>query len=450
MDALRGGSRQMRKILMVINFFPPAGGGGVYRPLSFVKYLSRLSWQVTVVTPRAGEFWISDAGLEREIPSSVRVVRTASLSGLRLLGAVRGGRADGRSRRSSRAFAALRRFGEFFLIPDTYAGWVPFAARAASDLCRREHFDVIYSTSPPDSSHLVARGVSRDFGIPWVADFRDPWINLYLRGAPTPIHRALHERLERSVSRADLVLVTTAAHERLLADKYPWCRIERIPNGFDEEDFGRDAGSQDPAARPAAGPFTVTHCGMLTLGRSAGPFLEGLAALKRRSPAAAADIRVVFIGARESANEEWVRRLGLEGAVVFEDNLPHRECIARERRSHALLLIKHDDERYRGLVPGKLFEYIGARRPILAVVPNGEAADLVKDLRRGETARIGDPEGIAVALETMYARHRAGTLESSYSLDEVPQYSRRAEAARLSELLARLIGGTCGEKTSGT
>ena len=445
MDALHGGSRAMRKILMIINFFPPAGGGGVYRPLSFVKYLSRLSWQVTVVTPRPGEFWISDPGLEREIPSSVRIVRTASLSGLRLLGAVRGDSAGGRSRRSSGAFAALRRFGELFLIPDTYAGWVPFAARAASELCRRERFDVIYSTSPPDSSHLAARGVARAFGIPWVADFRDPWINLYLREPPTPIHRALHERLERSVSRADLVLVTTAAHERLLAEKYPWCRIERIPNGFDEEDFAREAG-----ARPAAGPFTVTHCGMLTLGRSAGPFLEGFAALKRRSPAAAADIRVVFIGARESANEEWVRRLGLEGLVVFEDNLPHRECIARERRSHALLLIKHDDERYRGLVPGKLFEYIGARRPILAVGPDGEAAAIVRDLRRGETARIGDPDGVARALETMYARYRAGTLESSYSLEEVPQYSRSVEAARLSELLARLIGVTCGEKTSGT
>ena len=440
----------MRKILMIINFFPPAGGGGVYRPLSFVKYLSRLSWHVTVVTPRPGEFWISDPGLEKEIPSSVRVVRTASLSGLRLLGAVRGGSAGGRSRRSSGAFAALRRFGELFLIPDTYAGWVPFAARAAGKLCRRERFDVIYSTSPPDSSHLAARGVSRAFGIPWVADFRDPWINLYLREPPTPIHRAVHERLERSVSRADLVLVTTAAHERLLAEKYPWCRIERIPNGFDGEDFARDAGAHDAGARPAAGPFIVTHCGMLTLGRSAGPFLEGFAALKRRSPGAAADIRVVFIGARESANEECVRRLGLQGLVVFEDNLPHSECIARERRSHALLLIKHDDERYRGLVPGKLFEYIGARRPILAVVPDGEAAQIVRDLRRGETTRIGDPDGVARALETMYSRYRAGTLESSYSLGEVPQYSRSAEAARLSDLLARLIGGTCGEKISGT
>ncbi|HVO76634.1 MAG TPA: glycosyltransferase family 4 protein [Candidatus Bathyarchaeia archaeon] len=443
MDALCGQSRSMRRILMIINFFPPAGGGGVYRPLSFVKYLSRLSWEVTVVTPRPGEFWISDPGLEREIPSSVRVVRTSSLSGFRLLGKLGGAR--GGPRRSSGRFEALRRFGELFLIPDTYAGWVPFAARAAADLCRRERFDVLYSTSPPDSSHLVARRVARAFRVPWVADFRDPWINLYLRRPPTAMHRALHERLERSVSRADLVLVTTEAHERLFAGKYPSSKIERIPNGFDEEDF-----APDPGTPPPDGPFTLTHCGMLTMGRSARPFLEGFAALKSRSPAVAADIRVSFIGARESESETWVARLGLEGSVFFENHLPHRECVARERRSHALLLIKHDDERYRGLVPGKLFEYIGSRRPILVVAPDGEASRIVRDLHRGETADIADSEGIAAALETLYARYRAGTLEESYSLDDVPQYSRRAEALRLDELLVRLMGGTCGEKTSGT
>jgi glycosyltransferase involved in cell wall biosynthesis len=425
----------MKKILMIINFFPPAGGGGVYRPLSFVKYLPRLSWEVTVVTPRAGEFWISDPGLEREIPPGVRVVRTASLSGSRLLGSLRGGRGTGAPRRSSGWFETLRRAGELFLVPDTYVGWVPFARRAASRLSRGG-FDAVYSTSPPDSSHLVARDVSRRFRIPWVADFRDPWINLYLREPPTPLHRALHRRLERSVSRADLVLTTTAAHERMLRERYPWCRVERIPNGFDEEDF---AGKSAPP--PPAGPFTITHCGMLTLGRSAKPFLDALAALSRRSPAAARDVRTVFIGARESASEEWTRRLGLEGSVVFEDNLPHRECIARERTSHALLLIKHDDERYRGLVPGKLFEYIGAKRPILAVGPEGEAADLVRELRRGETPRIGEPDAIAAAIERMLTLRRERRLETAYDLGDVPRFSRRAEAERLSALLGALTGG---------
>jgi glycosyltransferase involved in cell wall biosynthesis len=401
-----------------------------------VKYLSRLGWSVTVVTPRPGEFWISDRELEREIPPGARIVRTGSLSGLRFLRSIRGGAAGGPSRRSSSGFAALRRLGEFFLVPDTYVGWVPFAARAAERLCRAERFDVVYSTSPPDSSHLAARRAARAAGIPWVADCRDPWFNLRLRPTPTPVHRLLHERLERSVSRADLVLVTTEAHERLLLDRYPWCRIERIPNGFDEEDFAGESG-----ARPPAAPFTIMHGGMLTLGRSTRPFLEGLAAFVHRVPAAAGNVRVVFIGPRESANEEWVRRFGLEKFVSFEDAIPHRACIARETRSHVLLLIKHDDERYRGLVPGKLYEYVGARRPILAVAPEGEASRIVRELRRGETPRIDRPDEIAAAIETMYRRWLDGTLESSYSVEDAPRFSRRAEAERLSGLLGRLIGG---------
>lgn len=426
----------MRKILMIINFFPPAGGGGVYRPLSFVKYLSRLSWQVTVVTPRPGEFWISDPGLEAEIPPGVRVVRTASLSGFRMLRSLRGGGRGGASKRSSRGFGALRRAGELLLVPDSYVGWVPFAARAAEKLCRGERFDVVYSTSPPDSSHLAARAVARKFHIPWVADFRDPWINLHLRDAPTPLHRAIHGRLERSVARADLVLVTTLEQERTLRRRYPFCRVERVPNGYDEEDFPPDAD-----ARPPAGPMIVTHCGMLTLGRSARPFLQGLALFKERFPRDAGDLRVHFIGARETENEEWVKRFALADTVVFEDNLPHRECVRRERRSHVLLLVKHDDERYRGLIPGKLFEYIGARRPILAVGPEGEAAGIVRELGRGETALIDAPEEIAAALHRLYALHRAGKLESTYRLDEAAHFSRRSEAERLGTLLDGLRGG---------
>jgi glycosyltransferase involved in cell wall biosynthesis len=423
---------------MIVNFFPPAGGGGVYRPLSFVKYLARLGWEITVVAPRPGEFWISDPGLEREVPASVRVVRTASLSGLRVLGALRGGREPGASRRSSGGFGALRRLGEFFLVPDTYAGWVPFAARAAERLVSSERFDAVYSTSPPDSSHLVAMRIARRRPLPWVADFRDPWVNLRLRTPPTPLHRLIHERMERAASRADLVLVTTEAHEAMLRRRYPGSRVERIPNGYDEEDFPRE-----PAVRPPAEPFTVTHCGMLTLGRSVRPFLEGFAAFMKRAPSKAAATSVAFIGARESANEELVESLGLADRVRFEDNLPHDEVVRRERESHVLLLVKHDDERYRGLVPGKLYEYIGARRPILAIAPAGAAARRGAAMRRGEVAAIGDPADVAAKLAGPHARWREGTLESGYSLEEAPEWSRRAGAERLHALLSALVGESC-------
>jgi glycosyltransferase involved in cell wall biosynthesis len=212
----------------------------------------------------------------------------------------------------------------------------------------------------------------------------------------------------------------------------PSCNVVRIPNGFDEEDFA-------PESRgPAAGPMEITHCGMLTLGRRSRVFLEGLSRFLGNFPGAKGKVRVTFIGARESANEEMEGIEGIAGAVRFEDNIPHAECVERERGSHALLLIKHDDEKYNGLVPGKLYEYIGARRPILALAPPGEAADTVRDLRRGEVAGPGDPAAVASALERMYKAHSAGTLEGMYDLSPRPEHSRRAAAESLDREL-RLI-----------
>lgn len=419
---------------MFINFFPPAGGGGVYRPLSFVKYLPRFSWKVTVVTPKEGEFWISDPGLLGHVPSEVAVVRTGSLSGTRLLNLLRGRGTGERSRRSSSRFERLRRLGELVLVPDTYVGWIPFAIRAASRLCRSERFDVVYSTSPPDSTHLAAERIARRFSIPWVADFRDPWIGLYLRTPPSSFHGGLHRRMEGRVAGADRVLVTTSWHEQMLRAAYPDARVERIPNGYDEDDFkGSDS------VVPREGPFTMLHSGMLTLGRSSKPFLEGLRLFLRRSAGAAPAVRVIFLGSRESENEKWVTRFGLEDAVIFEDNIPHSECVARETRSHALLLIKHDDERYRGLVPGKLYEYFGAGRPVLAVVPDGEAAELVMRHGRGEVARITDPADIADKIEKMVTLYHEGKLESSYDLGHLERFTRKALVERLNEVLGTIM-----------
>ena len=423
-----------KRILIIVNFFPPGGGGGVYRPLSFVKYLARFSWEVTVLTPKPGEFWISDTGLEDQIPDNVNVIRTFSLSASRLLNVFGKKNKDDQSKRSTGGFELLRRLGEFALFPDTYVGWAPFAYRAASRLCREKDFDIILSTSPPDSTHLPAGRISRKFDIPWVADFRDPWISLYLRNPVTAVHRMLNQKMEEKTAAADRVLVTTDWQRDKLLELYPGCRVEKIPNGYEEEDFG---GLEDISPDPAR--FTILHTGMLTLGRRSKSFLEGVSLFLGRREEAAGLLNVIFAGARESVNDEWVKEFGLEKIVVFKDNIPHSECVRLEKRSHVLLMIKHDDTRYNGLVPGKLFEYIGAARPILAVVPEGEAKEIVRRLKRGETAAVNNPEDIAAKLEIMFDLYKRGGLDKNYSLEEAPEYSRRVEAERLDQLLCEVV-----------
>ena len=244
--------------------------------------------------------------------------------------------------------------------------------------------------------------------------------------------------MERRVAqRAGTVTVTTKWQRDELARRIPSCNAVRIPNGYDEEDF------QGESDRPPEGPLQITHCGMLTLGRKSRVFLDGMSKFFKSVPGARGDVRVTFIGARESENEH-LEGLDLEGTVTFEDNMPHAGCVERERKSHVLLLIKHDDERYNGLVPGKLYEYIGARRPILALAPAGEAADIITGLRRGEVVGPGDAGDVAAALERIYSAHIGGTLDTAYDLSPRPDLSRRAAAESLSREL-ELIAGKRGD-----
>lgn len=423
----------MKNLLMIIPFFPPNAGGGVYRSLGFVKYLDNFGWRPTVLTPRARSFWIVDDTLLGDVPSTVELRRTRTLSGQYLLAAARRmtGRTGPSQVRSSRGFALLRRLGAFALLPDTYIGWYPFAVREGRKLLRSAKFDAIYSTSPPETSHLIARKLHELSGVPWVADFRDPWMNLHLFKPPTAIHARIHARLEKTVCLDAAVVVTNCWHEELLRRRYPALRkLVLIGNGYDHEKLGALFD-----LRPVRDRFQILHAGMLTQKRSAVPFLKGLSAFLDQVPEARERCRVVFLGARESENEMAVHDLGLEGVVEFRDTVAHDESLKMERTSHILLLIKHSDAAYRGIVPGKLYEYIGARRPILSVAPDGEANDLILRLNRGETAPQGDPRGIAASIATLYDKYRRKSLERDYDLSEASEFTREAQTRLLAEYL---------------
>ena len=419
---------------MLVPFFPPMGGGGVYRPLSLVRHLPKYGWRTTVVTPSADAYWIRDESLADRVPADCRVIRTHTWSGQAWL--ARGRRGPAASTRSSRGFGVARRMAAAVLLPDSYIGWYPFAVRAALELAGEDPVDAILSTSPPESTHLAARTVHRRTGLPWVADFRDPWMNLHLLEPPSAWHAEIHRRLERSVCAGARVIVTTRWHEARLRDAHPGARITRVSNGYDGEEMaGLDA------APPATGPLAIVHAGMLTQRRSATPFLEALARVVATDPALRSGLRVEFIGPREDENELSAARLRLSDVVAFRDPMPHAEILRTERSAHILLLVKHDNPRYDGLVPGKLYEYIGLRRPVLALAPPGEARDLVTSLRRGEVAAPADVDDIERALRAMIAHHRAGALESAYDLSVRPEFDRARLAGDVAAVLDTAVKG---------
>ncbi len=427
----------VRNLLMIVPFFPPNAGGGVYRPLGFVKYIEKWGWQPTVVTMAARSYWITDESLLAEVPRGCDVRRTRTLSGQALLSSLRrGSRRETKPQvRSSRSFGVLRKLGAAALVPDTYIGWYPFALREAARVLREKPIDAIYSTSPPETSHLVAGRLHALSGIPWVADFRDPWMNLYLLPAPTPLHARLHERLEQGVCRSASVVVTSPWHRDLLAAKYPWMKdVIVIPNGYDPSHLEPVMDIVPPADR-----FQIVHAGMLTQKRSAVPFLKGLRIFLDEIPGALERCHAVFLGPRESENDGAVEELGLSRIVSFRDTVPHAEALKIERGSHILILIKHANRVYDGIVPGKLFEYIGVRRPILALAPEGEASRIVRECRRGEVAPPDDPAGIASKMKLMYESYCRGTLDADYDLSPVAKYGRDVLSERLAEHIESIL-----------
>jgi glycosyltransferase involved in cell wall biosynthesis len=431
---------EMKRLLMIIPFFPPMAGGGVYRPLSFVKYLGRFGWRTTVVAPRGDAFWIRDERLSAQIPELCEVIRTDTMSGqavMAKLGRRRDGPGDApRQKRSSGGFSVVRRLASLMLIPDTYVGWRPFAARAARSALEQGEFDAVYSTSPPETSHLVALDLHQRTGLPWVADFRDPWMNLHLLKPPTPVHAAIHRRMERRVCEKANVVVATRWHEEYVRRTHPNARsVTRISNGYDAAEV-----AAVEELRPQGGRFRITHAGMLTQKRTAIPFLRGLKRFLSDRPEVRSGFEVVFVGAREDRNETAVDELGLGDVVGFRDTLPHDETLQLERRSHILLLIKHVNPDYSGMVPGKLYEYIGVRRPILALAPPGEAAGLVENLRRGLLADQEDEGSITGALASLYAKHEEGALDEAFDLSPRPEFARETLAGELARLLDDVAG----------
>ncbi len=417
---------------MLAYFFPPLGGGGVQRTSKFAKYLPDSGWTPVVVTVKESAYWVRDSSLRDDLPSGMVVERTSSPSVFDLLkllpggGMERGERADstgvesgvrdaaGTKRkegengaggaRSGAMISFLRRLSSFFLLPDQYVGWVPFAAVAALRCMRRHTVSVLYSTSSPDSTHLAALVVKRLTRKPWIADFRDPWTERLTFCPPTPLHLGLHRFLEgRVVKCADRVVCTS---EEIVIDflkKYPLIPRDRfvvITNGFDTEDFIKGV--------PLRKEFTITHTGNLTGKRNCVGFLEGLRMFLDRRPEARAATKVAFIGPRDRENEQKAEQLGLEDVVSFQDSLPHKECVRSQLSSHLLLLIEHYSRRGAMIYPGKLFEYAASGRPVLALVPEGPASRFVRDTGAGEVVSTPDPGAVCDALSRFFSAYESG------------------------------------------
>ncbi len=415
----------VKRVLYIAYFFPPHGGAGVQRTLKFARYLPEFGWEPTVLTGPAG-YWLQDETLAREA-SGIQVVR-APHWGSRFLGG--GGKS---TRRSARKTRWLRSVARSLLVPDAYIGWVIPARRVLDDMMRETKFDAVITTSSPDSAHLLGRGLRRK-GLPWLADFRDPWTRRMSYAPPTGAHHKLHRHLEtRVLTEADRIVVTSEATKvdfQRLVPQVSADRLRVITNGFDESDF-----ADVPASANHRADCPVLHAGQLNPERPLNAYLQGLRLFLERNPNGLPQARTLFMGGHYDEHAQAVADFGLADVIRFEASCPHSESVAALLGARVLLLLEQNSDRGSLILPGKVFEYLRSGRPILAVVPpDGAAAEQIRALDAGWVADPEKPETVAEGLERVLADDATGATRES-----IDGYERRSLTGRLAAELDAIL-----------
>lgn len=416
----------MRHALFVAFHYPPeSSSSGVLRTLKYTRYLPEHGWRVTVITLRRSAYRLVDPALEAQIPPSVRVVRTAFVNLKRV--AVRGVHVSSLE------------------IPDAWNGWWPWAVAAGRRVLREDPADLIYSTSPVATAHLIARTLARRARRPWVADFRDPWYE-EVRNPETPaLAHWAGRRLERRVVHAAAAVTTTT--ERMTAAfrrRYPEIPPERfvtIPNGYDEADFA----AMPSALRARGERLVLLHAGGIDVRfRDPRPLLR---AIRRAADAGRLDparICVRFLGVsrfgRSPAMVDALASTGLGGSVDFVPRVPHEEALRQQAEADVLVLLQASADTA-SLIPAKLFEYLRTGRPVLALAGEGAIADVMRETGGGWIVDPRDADGLLATVVTAYEAWRAGALGRHLAARErLERFERRRLTGELARVFVHAIG----------
>jgi glycosyltransferase involved in cell wall biosynthesis len=426
----------MKRVLLIAYAYPPCSEIGAIRPAGLAKYLPRFGWEPTVLTVK----------LPGARPGATRVIETGDEDVLQTW-KVRFGLEGRRSlheqlglpltqKRDSQLVHTKVLFAMRYLLafPDATKGWIPFAMQALEEVKESMNVDAILTTSPPVSAHMIGQKAKEMFGCPWVADLRDLWSQNLAQG--NDLVRMLERSVERKTLRdADALVSVSEPWADRLREFYPEKPVFSITNGFDADDFR-------PKAEALTPNFTITYTGRLYEGkRDPTPLFEAIRELIQEGVMAREVVRVRFYGSIEPWLSALVQSFGLDDVVEIAGSVSRDEALRRQRESQVLLMLCWSDLRETGQHTGKVFEYLGARRPVLAVGGSrGVVSDLLEQTRTGVHARA--KEELKSTLRTWYAEHHQ-TGRVLYRGDErkIHAYTHEQMAAKFADVLESVSTG---------
>jgi glycosyltransferase involved in cell wall biosynthesis len=438
------------------------GGVGAQRALRFIKYLPEFGWEPYVLSAQPSPYLPYDESPLGILPEE-RVRRAEVLEPLNIINRISAIKLPSFSKKKREETDSPKNPKElkegfreiplswkgktraWLFVPDDRVGWIPEGTREGLGFFAREKIDCMISTSAPYSAHLIALRIKKRTKVPWIADFRDLWSTNTFLYFPTRFHKGLNNYLESLVVKnADFVLTCTPLFKEdflLRYHDFPADKFAMITNGFDPEDF--------PLPHPEPYPkFTISYVGDFYGPQSPIYFLLGLRAFLNKRKGAEEKIQVLFVGPFEKRVSPIVDSLDLGKIVKFLGFLPHQQSIAIMRRSHLLLLILGSKAGGEKIYPAKVFEYLAAQKPILALVPEGITKELLKESGVAFLVNPENEDAISLALDKIYLAHQTDQLPKNIEPLNLKDFNARELTKSLAVLMESAQSNSSLQKRS--
>lgn len=398
-----------KKVLIVSYYWPPAGGPGSIRVVKFARYLPRWGWKPVILTVQKGEFPYNDPGLADDLSTDLNIYRVKTLDPFAIYKNFSGKKADEalpvgllthQNTNNKEKLAAWIR--ALFFIPDARVGWVPFAVQKGLKIIHDEKINLVFTSSPPHSLQLIGLILKEKTKLPWIADLRDPWTDIrfyqYIRRpfCTEKIDQFFEKKVLNSADHLITVSPSLASQFREKGRMQEDSKISVLPNGFDEADYVN-------LSIKKTSKFQIIHAGNLLDHQNPDVLWQSLQRLSQEIPDFKKELKIRFIGRIHKTVAETLQQFGLTDNVEVQPFMPHRLLLQEILNAAVLLVVIPNVENNKGIVTGKLFEYIGSGRPILVIgPPNGDAADIVTRISNSAISDYADIDCCTEIIKTMY------------------------------------------------
>lgn len=429
----------MKRVLIITYYWPPSGGSGVQRWLKMSKYLPEYDWQPVIYTTENAEYPIIDPSLEKDVPADMEVIRRPIVEpyslykrflGMKKQENIKVGFASESKKPGWKEKLSVWIRGNCF-IPDARCWWVKPSVKYLKNYLKVHPVDAIISTGPPHSMHLIALKLKQSMNIPWIADFRDPWteIDFYDDLHLTRWADRKHHKLERQVlTQADKVVTVGWEWARGLG-RLGNRNVRVIQNGYDWVD------NPTEKRTPLSEAFSLTHLGVIGPSRNAPTLWQALQELKNEIDGFGKTLKINLVGQIDQSVIEDLSTHGLMENTELITHVPHDEVKRFQEASQVLLLLVNNAPNAKGILTGKLYEYLASGRPIISIGPeDGDAARILNETHAGVTVNFEDKEKMKESIKGLYQKYLENDLHDNTNT-EIERYSRRILTGQYAKLL---------------